>query len=216
MKRTIIFSAIALMFLFAGCGDDDDGNGTGPTVSIPDTPTGLSVTTAGLTSLTLSWGISDGATEYKLYRSDALDGVYSEVYSGAAAGFVDNGLPYGTRYYYEVTAENSAGESEPSAPVNEMTLVPDGFVVTGSPAGSVDYTYSYYAQANGYPYYRSNPIGLNIIVAASGPQAGLWIFNDQIEGINLYYNPTAADYPPRTGWRAVYGGATTAISVDPF
>jgi hypothetical protein len=214
MRITIIVSALVLMFLFAGCSDDDD-NGTG-LVLPPDTPAGLAVTATGLTSLTLSWDVSDGATEYDLSRSDSEFGTYSEVYSGAAAGYVDNGLPYNSMYYYRVVAENSGGESDPSDAVNGTTLTPDGFVVTGSPSAGVDYTYNYYDQLNGYPHYRSNPIGLNIIVSSSGPQNGLWIIHDQIEQMSLYYNPTAAMYPPLTGWLAVSDDAATSIVLTAF
>jgi hypothetical protein len=215
MRFKVIVSALMMVFLLAGCSDEDSPAGTIP-VSAPDTPLGLSITATGLTSLTLSWDVTDGATEYDLYRSESASGVFSEVYSGAAAGFVDNGLPYGTTYYYYVIAENSGGESDPSAAVNGTTDIPAGFTVTGSPSGSVDYTYNYFTIFNSHPHYRSNPIGLNIIVPSGGDQAGLWVINDQIEGINVYYHPTASDYPPLTGWRYVYGDATTSILLTPF
>lgn len=215
MRITIIISAIALMFLFAGCSDDDSNNGTAPEV-VPGTPTGLAVTVEGLTSLTLSWDVTTGATEYDLSRSTTENGTYTEVYSGAAAGFVDNGLSYNRMYYYRVVAENSSGSSDPSPPENGTTLTPDGFVVTGSTSPDVDYTYNYYEQLNGYPRYRSNPIGLNLIVPASGPQIGLWVINDQIEQMNVYYNPTAAEYPPLTGWLTVNGDAATSIVLTAF
>lgn len=215
MRIAAILSSIVLIGLLSGCSDSDSDNGTGP-VSTPDTPLGLSVTDEGLTSLTLSWDVTDGATEYDLYRSESASGVFSEVYSGAAAGFVDNSLNYGTTYYYYVIAENSGGESDPSAAVNGTTRTPDGFIVTGSPYGGVDYTYNYFTIFNSHPQYRSNPIGLNIIVPSGGDQAGLWVINDQIEGINVYYHPTASDYPPLTGWRYVYGDAATSIVLTAF
>jgi hypothetical protein len=214
MRSTIIVSVMVLMFLFAGCSDDDD-NGTG-LVFPPDTPAGLAVTARGLTSLTLSWDVSDGATEYNLSRSLTDSGDYSEVYSGAAAGFVDNSLPYNSTYYYRVVAENSGGESGSSPYVYGTTLTPDGFVVTGSPSGIVDYTYNYFDQLNGYSHYRSDPIGLNLVVQSSGPQDGLWIIHDQIEQMSRYYNPTAALYPPLTGWLAVSDDVATSIVLTAF
>ena len=215
MRIVIILSSIILMCLLSGCSDSDSDNGTEP-VSVPDTPLGLTVTATGLTSLTLSWDVTDGATEYDLLRSESASGIYAEVYSGAAAGFVDNGLPYSTTYYYKVVAENSGGESDPSDAVNGTTDEPDGFIVTGSPSGGVDYTYNYFTELNGYPQYRSNPIGLNIIVPSGGDQAGLWVINDQIEGINLFYHPTASDYPSTTGWLTVSGDAATSILLTAF
>jgi hypothetical protein len=212
-KITVLF--VVSLFLLSGCSDSDSDNGAAP-VSIPDTPSGLSVTGTGLTSLTLSWNVTDDATSYKLYRSETETGGYSEVYSGAAAGFLDDNLVYATTYYYQVSAANSGGESDPSAAVNGTTDTPDGFTVTGSPSGGVDYTFNYYDDFNGKPRYQSNPIGLWIVVPSGGDQAGQWCFYDQIEGMNLYYHPTASDYPPLTGWRAVFGDTETSILLTPF
>jgi hypothetical protein len=215
MRTAIIVSAAILLCLSAGCSESDSDNGTGPS-SAPDTPLGLAVTGTSLTSLTLAWDVTDDATGYKLYRAESESGSYTEVYSGAAAGYLDNGLVYATTYWYRVTARNSGGESDPSNPVSGATHIPDGFTVTGSPSGAVDYTFTYHSMLNGKPWYQSDPIGLNIIVPSSGAQAGLWVFNDQIEGINLYYHPTASDYPPPTGWRAVVGDTETSIVLTPF
>jgi hypothetical protein len=91
-----------------------------------------------------------------------------------------------------------------------------GFTVTGSPSGSVDYTFNYLDVFNGKPRYQSDPVGLWIVVPAAGDQAGKWVFYDQIEGINLYYNAGDSYYPPQTGWGAVLGGTRTTILLTPF
>lgn len=215
MRPKFIVSSIVVLFLLAGCSESDSDNGTTP-VSVPDTPSGLSVTGTGLTSLTLSWDVTDGATAYKLYRSETETGGYSEVYSGAAAGVLDDDLVYATTYYYQVGAANSGGESDPSTAVNGTTDIPDGFTVTGSPSGAVDYTFNYLDEFNGKPRYQSNPYGLWIVVPSGGDQAGLWCFYDIIEGMNVYYHSTASDYPPPTGWRAVVGDIETSILLTPF
>ena len=215
MRAKIIFSSLVMLLLLWGCSEEDTDSGTNP-VDAPDTPTGLAVIGTALTSLTLSWDTVDDAAAYKLYRSETEMGTYSEVYSGAAAGYQDNGLVYATTYYYQVTASNSGGESDPSASVNGMTVIPDGFTVTGSPSGAVDYTFNYYDDFNGKPRYQSDPTGLWIVVPTGGDEAGLWVFYDQTEGINLYYHPTAGDYPPPTGWQQVYEDAATSILLTPF
>jgi hypothetical protein len=203
------------MFLLSGCSESESDNGTAP-VSAPDTPTGLAVLETGLTSLTLSWDICSGATGYTLYRSTSASGTYTEVYSGAVAGFLDSGLGYAATYYYQVSAGNSGGESDPCAVVNGTTDTPTGFTVTGSPSGAVDYTFNYLDVFNGKPRYQSNPIGLWIVVPSSGDQAGSWVFYDQIEGMNLYYHAGVSDYPPSAGWNAVYGGTSTNTLLTPF
>jgi hypothetical protein len=219
MKIKLLFMAMLSICLLAGCSDSDNGTTPVPTpVSTPDTPTGLAVTATGLTSLTLGWDVSSGATSYTLYRALSRSATYTEVYSGAANGFVDDNLPYATSYDYYVCAENSAGESDPTAAVNGATDIPSGFTVTGSPSGHVDYTFNYLDDFNGHPRYQSNPIGLWISVPVSGPQVGKWVFYDQIEGMSLYYHPEAelSDYPPRMGWLRVNGDSRTSTLVTAF
>ncbi len=215
MKITSILLSVLMLCLVAGCSDEDSDNGAAP-VAEPDTPAGLAVSATAVMSLTLSWDTVDDATEYKLYRSDTELGTYAEVYSGAAAGFVNSGLLYASDFWYKVSAENSGGESDLSPAVYGSTDNPAGFQISGSPGGGVDYPYNYYDIINGKPHYRSNPIGLNILVSSTGPQANLWVINDQIEGINMYYHPTVTDYPSQTGWRYVVGDAETSILLTPF
>ncbi len=215
MRRKIIFATIALLFVISACSEDDSDSGTNP-VNAPDTPTGLAVTGTGLTSLTLSWDVVDDATAYKLYRSETESGGYSEVYSGAAAGYLDDNLVYARTYYYQVSASNSGGESDPSTAVNGTTDIPDGFVVTNSPSGRVDYTFNYLDDFNGHPRYQSDPIGLWIAVPVSGDQAGLWCFVDQIETVEIYYSVIDSDYPPPQGWYSVLGDTRTSILLTPF
>lgn len=216
MRTTIIISAIVLMFLFAGCGDDDSGGGTGPTVTVPDIPLGLEVIDRGFMDLTLSWDSSDGATSYWLYFSDSESGTYTAVYHNSDTTSVDSNLVWVTTYWYKVSAENSAGESELSAAVSGTTDTPGGFTVSGSPSGIVDFDFNYYRQFNGKPHYQSVPVGLNIFVPTSGDQAGLWVINDQIEGRNLYYHPLITDYPSRNLWNAVTSGGRTTIVLTPY
>ncbi len=215
MRHKIVVSFAVMLFLLAGCSDSDSDSGTTP-VSAPDTPTGLAVTGTGLTSLTLSWDVVDDASSYVLYRSETESSGYSEVYSGAAAGYLDDDLVYARTYYYQVSAENSGGESDPSTAVNGTTDIPDGFVVTGSPAGSVDYTFHYLDDFNGHPRYQSDPAGLWIAVPVSGDQGGLWCFVDQIEAVEIYYSVTGSNYPPPMGWYTVVGDTRTSIVLTPY
>lgn len=215
MKIKFFVTAMLAISLLAGCSDSD--NGSAPALT-PDAPAGLAVTATGLTSLTLGWNVSSGATSYTLYRALSPSGNYTAVYSGAANGFVDSDLVYATSYDYKVCATNSAGESDPSSVVTGTTDLPSGFIVTNSPSARVDYTFNYLDEFNGHHRYQSDPVGLWIVVPVSGDQAGKWIFYDQIEGINLYYNSAAdlSDYPPPTGWSAVLGNTRTMILLTPF
>ncbi|MEN8005739.1 MAG: fibronectin type III domain-containing protein [Candidatus Krumholzibacteriota bacterium] len=215
MKPIIIFSSIFLLCLLSGCSDSDSDNGTTPK-PVPAVPTGLSITDTGVASIALSWNASDNATEYLLFRSDNASANFAQVYSGDLTEFVDTGLGYFTTYYYKVSAANSTGESGLSDVANGLTDEPEGFTVTGSPQGSVDYTFNYVGDFNGKPRYQSDPIGLNIIVPSGGDQAGQWCINDQIEQMNVFYHPLISDYPSPTGWRAVNGDTETTILLTPF
>ena len=215
MRKLIAISSILLVCMFAGCSDDDSDTGTNPG-NPPGTPTGLAVTVEGLNSLTLAWDEVTGATNYKLYRANSETDSYLLVYSGAAAGFESGGILFVRTYWYRVTAENSHGESDPSAPVSGSTAVPSGFVVSGSPGGAVDYTYNYHSELNGHPRYQSDPIGINIIFPATGDHAGQWVFNNQVEGIDIYYSTSDSDYPPPSGYYTHVGDTRTSITLTAF
>lgn len=99
--------------------------------SLPS-PTNLTAT-AGNAQVVLTWDAVDGATSYKIKRSETEAGTYSPVTSvtGSAITFTDTGLTNGTTYYYTVSAVKSGEESAdsnvaaatPKAPVNKLKLV---------------------------------------------------------------------------------------------
>ncbi|MEV7006189.1 glycosyl hydrolase family 18 protein [Streptosporangium sp. NPDC051022] len=92
------------------------------TPQVPATPTGLTGT-GGMTSATIKWNASNGATSYNIYRDGA------KVNSGTATTYTENLAP-GKDYSYQVTAVNAAGESAKSAavsvPVGHDTPPPPG------------------------------------------------------------------------------------------
>src|SRR5438067_9753531 len=74
----------------------------------PAVPTGLAAT-AGNMQVALSWTASSGATSYHVKRS-TTSGSEMQIAAPASANFTDTGLTNGTKYYYLVSAVNSAGE----------------------------------------------------------------------------------------------------------
>lgn len=88
----------------------------------PAAPTGLTALASGA-AIDLDWD-DNGETDlagYRVKRALAFFGPYSEVGGGlvAASAFTDTGLTAGTTYYYQVTAEDTAGnESFGSLVVN--------------------------------------------------------------------------------------------------
>jgi len=182
----------------------------------PATPPGLSIVDTDFTSLELAWNVVLHGDTYLLERSTAEPHVFETIYTGAANEYVDTDLVWAAPHHYRVRAVNTAGESAPSSVVSGDTDVPGGFVVSGSPGGDVDYPFTQVGDFNGHPDYQSDPIGLRIIVAANGDQAGLWVFYDQIEQLNLHYHPEATDYPSAEGWLRVLDGTATSIELSPI
>jgi fibronectin type 3 domain-containing protein len=91
--------------------------GGGTTVTKPNAPYGGIIIKAHTpTSTTLEWGSVSNATKYNLYRASSTSpNQFSKVYSGTATTYADTGVNSALTYYYKVTAENSAGESDYSA-----------------------------------------------------------------------------------------------------
>jgi hypothetical protein len=93
------------------------------TTTKPPAPTGLAAT-GGNGSVALTWNPSAGAASYSIYRGTAPGGEgATAIGTTASNNFTDTGLANGTRYYYTVTASNTAGTSASS---NEASATPSG------------------------------------------------------------------------------------------
>ena len=72
----------------------------------------------------LNWSASAGATYYNVKRSTTSGGPYIQISSPATTNYSDTGLTNGTKYYYVVSAYNSAGQSANSAEVSVTPTAP--------------------------------------------------------------------------------------------
>jgi hypothetical protein len=98
---------------------------TPATASVPSGPTNLTAT-AGNTAATLSWTASGSGspTSYTIYRGTQSDGEANTAVgtvSGTTTTFTDTGLHNGTKYFYNVAANNTVGVSPDS---NEVATTP--------------------------------------------------------------------------------------------
>jgi fibronectin type 3 domain-containing protein len=92
---------------------------------IPPAPTGLAVSSAAQTSITLQWNISLGASSYQLYRDTSAGGSFTtQVYSGANNSYTNTGLSSGTTYYYKVRSTYPAAVSPLSSPAVSALTIP--------------------------------------------------------------------------------------------
>jgi fibronectin type 3 domain-containing protein len=101
-------------------------------VTIPSVPSGLQAA-PGDTQISLTWNASNGATSYNVKRATTTGGPYTTVGSLTTNSFTNTGLTNGTKYFYVVSALNSAGESANSA---EVTATPTASLTPpAAPAG---------------------------------------------------------------------------------
>ena len=91
----------------------------------PAAPSGLTVGSATVSSLTLGWtDNSDSETGFVIERSLTSGSGYSTIYTTGvnATSYVNTGLNDGTQYYYRVRATNAAGPSANSNEASGTTL----------------------------------------------------------------------------------------------
>jgi hypothetical protein len=96
---------------------------TPATASVPTGPTNLTAT-PGNTAVTLSWTASatGSPTSYTIYRGTQSDGeANTAVGTVSGTTFTDTGLHNGTKYFYNVAANNAVGVSPDS---NEVATTP--------------------------------------------------------------------------------------------
>jgi hypothetical protein len=97
-----------------------------PPLPLPDTPSGLTATASGQTTINLSWNASANASSYEIYYYPDSPSTPS---AGSAADFAgisgttysNTGLSASTTRYYWVRARNATGTSGWSSPANATT-----------------------------------------------------------------------------------------------
>jgi hypothetical protein len=110
-------------FFIPGFGMLNGESGGGPPPEIPDPPGNVDAV-SGDEENTISWDASEGATSYNIYW-DTETGVTKETgtkIEGVTSPHVHSGLENDQPYYYVVTAENEAGESDES---DEVSATPE-------------------------------------------------------------------------------------------
>jgi fibronectin type 3 domain-containing protein len=82
---------------------------------VPTVPSGLAMSTATTTGISLTWTASTesggSVSGYKVYRSPTSTGTYAQVGTSTSTSFTDSGLTASTTYYYEVSAYDPSGNA---------------------------------------------------------------------------------------------------------
>jgi len=169
----------------------------------PAAPTGLAAT-SGNAQVSLTWNASTGATSYHVKRSTTTGGPYTQVAAPTAANFTDTGLTNGTKYFYVVSAVNSAGESgnsneasaTPTAPV-VPPAAPTGLAATAGNA-QVSLTWGASAGATSYHVKRSTTSG-GPYTQVGAPTAANFTDTGLTNGTTYFYVVTAVNSAGESG-----------------
>src|SRR6266850_3330051 len=198
IRRAIRLQAIAyfttLPIVLAGCGSYGSGGNSGGT-TVPAAPTGLTAT-GGNAQVSLSWAASSGATLYYVKRATTSGGPYTQISSPAVTTYTDTGLTNGTRFFYVVSAYNSAGQSANSAEVNATPTAPPTpptaptnlQATAGNAQVSLRWTAS--AGATSYHLKRSTTNGSGYVQIAA-PTVANYMDTGLVNGSTYYYVVTA-------------------------
>ncbi len=108
-------------------------------LTLPDTPSNLTLTPISATQVDVSWNAVTGATSYRVDRS--LDGsIWSTVGTTPATTLTDLTAAPGTQYLYRVTALNASGPSTASSPSTILTLPAAPTTFSANPTGPTTVT----------------------------------------------------------------------------
>jgi cellulose 1,4-beta-cellobiosidase len=149
LKRILTAVAMLLLSVTTGCGDG------------PEVPKNL-VGTAGSGAAELSWDAVDSGTEkvtYNVYRGTVSGSINAKTRIASALSattYTDSSLTTGTTFYYQVTAQDSGGESDAS---NEVNVSLGGIatpvnLTASTVAGQVNLVWDAVSGATGYNVYR--------------------------------------------------------------
>src|SRR5271155_5050157 len=183
------------LLLHSGCaGTTGYGGGGGGGTTVPATPTGVAAV-AGNAQVALNWTGSSGATGYYVKRSTTTGGPYTQVATQAGTNDTDTGLTNGTKYFYVVSAYNSAGQSANSAEVNATPVLPPPAAPTGlaAAAGNAQVSLSWTASATATSYHvkRSTSSGAETQIAA--PTSTSYTDTGLSNGTKYFYEVSAVN-----------------------
>jgi Glycoside hydrolase family 44/Fibronectin type III domain len=222
IRALLLFASIPMSLLFSGCGGYGGGNGG---ATVPPVPTGLTAT-AGNAQVALTWNASSGAASYYVKRSTTSGSGYAQIATPTAANYTDTGLTNGTKYYYVISAYNSAGQSSNSSEVSVTPMAPAG--PPAAPANlqatagnaQVMLTWSASASATSYNVKRSTTSGGPYAILSS-PTVTNFTDTGLTNGTTYYYVVSALNSAGESGNSAqasaapVNAPADVTVTIDP-
>jgi len=195
ISNLVLCMITASLLLHTACAGYTGKAGTGAAeTAVPAVPAGLAAA-AGNAQVALHWTASSDATGYYVERSNASGGPYTQISVQAAANYMDTGLTNGTKYYYVVSAYNSAGQSANSAGVSATPTLSTPPVPTGLAAtagnGVVSLAWTGSSGAITYSVKRSTSSGTDAQIAA--PTSTSYTDTSVTNGTIYYYVVSAVN-----------------------
>src|SRR3984885_4029490 len=202
-----------VLLLHAGCASTGYNGGGGGKATVPATPIGFTAV-AGNAQVALNWTASSGATRYYVKRSTTTGGPYTQIATQATTTDTDTGLTNGTKYFYVVSAYNSAGQSANSAEVNATPVLaapsaPTGLAATAGNA-KVSLTWAASASASSYHVKRSTTSGAETQISA--PTSANYTDTGLSNGTKYYYMVSAVN----SGGESANSSEVSATPVAPL
>lgn len=124
-------------------------------------PTGVKATSAGATSIKVSWKKVNGASGYEVYRANSRNGTYKRVATVSASNstFTNKSLTSGKTYFYRVRAYNTVNSarkySSYSSIVNRKATLEKPQITVKAGKNSVTVSWKKVPGARQYEIYRA-------------------------------------------------------------
>jgi hypothetical protein len=221
-RTTLFYLTLHLLTagLLAGCatvgGSGKTSGGGGE--SVPAVPSGLAAM-AGNAQISLSWAASTGATSYNVKRSTTSGGPYTQIASPAVTAYTDSLLTNSTKYFYVVSAVNTAGQSANSAEVNATPTAPQTApsppinLQASAGTAQVSLTWTASAGATSYNVLRSTTSG-GPYTQISSPTTTSYNDTGLTSGTAYYYVVTAVNATGQSAY-SVQATATPTAAANP-
>jgi hypothetical protein len=169
---------------------------------LPDTPSGLTATASGQTTINLSWNPSANASSYEIYwypdsPSTPSAGSTADFAGISGTTYSDTGLSAGTNRYYWVRARNATGTSGWSSPASATTA---SAPVTTKPTISVSNSWALVSGVDTWTLSMTHTGG-------SVPTTYNW----GIQFSNSSTGPSASSTTGSGNWNAGSGGTQTVV-----
>ena len=211
----ILVLVLGVLLLHAGCASTGyNGGGKGGSgTTVPATPMGFTAV-AGNAQVALNWTASSDATGYYVKRSTSKGGPYTQIATQTTNTDTDTGLTNGTKYFYVVSAYDSAGQSANSAEVNATPVLarpaaPMGLAATPGNA-QVSLTWAASASASSYHVKRSTTSGAETQISA--PTSANYTDTGLSNGTKYYYMVSAVN----SGGESANSSEVSATPVAPL